>query len=306
MRLGLFWLTGCCLAQGIASSAHGYECSPVSETDPTLPTQVWRQNCIPFAISSQSALLQDSALEAIVVNSFEQWSQNTHSCTSLSFVYSGYVSDGFDFDDSNPSNNRNVVTSLDTQAALDQARVDGFWESEKLVAITLTRFVPSTGEIVDADIVLNNVLFSFEEIPDGTSCGNNTVRHDLKNTLVHEVGHLIGFAHVDGLDATMFKNAQNCETKKRDLETDDLSGLCSVYPSSGPIVTCQPPQADYESAGTQGFRNQCSRVQQAPIDGCDCDTVHNTSHNKSQANLLFFILGLFCFRRRQPKKSIEK
>ena len=297
---GLSLVSGLFFLLGVTHISHAYECSPVDESDPTVPTQVWRQTCIPFVISTQSEFLDNSEMRSTVVSSFDRWSKNTQSCTSLSFVYGGLVDFGAGFDATNPSNNHNVVTSLDTQEALDQARADGSWPAENLVAITLTRFVPSTGEIVDADIVFNNASFDFEIIEEGTACGNNSMKHDLMNTLVHEVGHFVGFAHVADANATMFQNAMNCETKKRDLENDDQSGLCSVYPASGPIVTCQPSLADYDSAGTQGFRSQCSRVEQVPVDGCDCSAINKQSQAMlAHALLLFGGLSLLCCRRRR-------
>ena len=251
-------------------------------------------------------MFQDAKTASIATNSFKQWSSDTQSCTSINFFYGGYIDEGVAFDKNNPSNNHNVVTSLDTEANLESLMGQGLWPSRDLVAITLTRYEPSTGEIVDADIVLNNVVFKLEEIAPGTSCGNNAYRHDIANTLVHEVGHFIGFAHVAGQDATMFANARNCETLKRDLSMDDISGVCSVYPSSGPIVTCSPPVSGYEEVNTQAFRRQCERFDQEPIEGCDCSTFAGTRSTHGLKETVWLAATLFVMMFVRPKRRSKR
>jgi len=291
------------LAFSFSPNAHAYECSHVVDTDRSSVTQVWRQSCVPYFLSSQSELLQDARTASIAMSSFDQWSNETQNCTGLNFYYGGYIDEGIAFDKTNPSNNHNVVTTLDTQEQLDELMSQGLWPDPDLVAITLTRFEPTTGEIVDADIVLNNVVFSIEEITPDTSCGNNSARHDLANTMVHEVGHLIGFAHVAGADATMFANATNCETKKRDLSMDDRDGVCTVYPSDGPIVTCVPSISGYNDSSIQAFRGQCTRYNQEPIEGCDCSSIRNTDENKYTFWSSFLLSMLVIARRSSKRKS---
>jgi hypothetical protein len=76
------------------------------------------------------------------------------------------------------------------------------------------------------------------------SCRNTTRAFDLRNTLVHEMGHFIGFDHTPVQDATMFASADTCEVAKRDLASDDMMGVCAVYPKGGDTRTCTPA-ADY-------------------------------------------------------------
>ena len=88
---------------------------------------------------------------------------------------------------------------------------------------------------------------------------------ELANTLTHELGHLHGLEHpclasgdpqrVDDqgrpvpqcssttdpkiLDATMY-NFQDCgETKKESLSSDDIQGICAVYPTAKDPGTCE-------------------------------------------------------------------
>jgi len=298
-KLGI--VIGSLLQLLFVGDALSYECSRVNYDDPASVSQVWRQTCIPFFISDQSLLFQNTNTASIAVQSFNRWSSQTESCTSLVFQYGGYVSEGAFFDRNTPSNNRNVLTSVDSEVDLERLIDQGLWPQADLVAITLTRYEPNTGEIVDADIVVNAAKFSIIEIDPSVSCGNNSDTHDLENTLVHEVGHFIGFAHVTDTDATMFANAKSCETKKRDLSADDLGGLCSVYPAFGPIVTCSPSLSGYDATGITAFRNQCDRYTSSQeVEGCDCSTLH--THNASKfvngSWVLLIVVALLLRRRR--------
>jgi hypothetical protein len=280
------------------STAHGYECSHVKEEDKTSITQVWRQTCIPFFVSSQSGLFAEQSILDEVIASFDKWSSAQQSCTSLSFDFAGTLDDGIGFDRMNASNNHNVITSVDSEAELTELMSKGLWPDKELVAITLTTYEPTSGEILDADISLNNVVFSLENIAEGTSCGNNAKRHDIGNTLVHEVGHFIGFAHVPDSEATLFSHAKDCETKKRSLGEDDILGLCSVYPSAGPIVTCIPPIVGYDGVNTQAYQGQCARFNQEPIEGCDCSSLR-LSDQAPRLGALFLLLGVVILGRRK-------
>ena len=302
-KRNLEFLSAIVLQFFFVTDSWSYECSRVNYDDPAAVSQVWRQSCIPFFISDQSALFQETNTASIAIQSFNRWSSATESCTSLVFQYGGYVSEGAFFDRNTPTNNKNVLTSVDSEADLERLIEQGLWPQADLVAITLTRYEPNTGEIVDADIVVNAAKFSIVEIDPDVSCGNNSDTHDLENTLVHEVGHFIGFAHVTDAEATMFANAKSCETKKRDLSMDDLGGLCSVYPAFGPIVTCSPSVTGYDATGIEAFRNQCVRyAPKEEIEGCDCSTATSVDATKSDLVHLSWTLimfaGLFIFRRK--------
>ena len=298
-KLGI--IIGSLLQFFVAGESWSYECSRVNYDDPAAVSQVWRQTCIPFFISDQSALFQNTGTASIAIQSFNRWSSETESCTSLVFQYGGFVSEGAFFDRNTPSNNKNVLTSVDSETELERLIDQGLWPQADLVAITLTRYEPNTGEIVDADIVVNAAKFSIIEIDPAVSCGNNSDTHDLENTLVHEVGHFIGFAHVTDAEATMFANAKSCETKKRDLSSDDLGGLCTVYPAFGPIVTCSPSLNGYDATGITTFRNQCARYSPSEeVEGCDCSTIHARENSKFFHGGLWLLLvtGMLLFRRK--------
>lgn len=124
------------------------------------------------------------------------------------------------------------------------------------------------GAIVDADIELNGKNFAISN--DGMSLGTASCRADLRNTLTHELGHLLGLEHncvalgdpprVDGngdpsplcsavtdpaiYDATMYYLQACDETKKASLEPDDILGVCTIYPEREDPGTCEPVSTD--------------------------------------------------------------
>lgn len=95
------------------------------------------------------------------------------------------------------------------------------------LAITTLVYRRSTGEILDADIDVNAL-----DHPWSVSDAPPEGAIDLENTMTHEVGHLLGLAHVREPDATMYGESPAGDTAKRDLAPDDLLAICEVYPSS--------------------------------------------------------------------------
>jgi hypothetical protein len=121
------------------------------------------------------------------------------------------------------------------------------------------------GAIVDADVELNGVNFAIAV--NGQTLGTQSCLSELKNTLTHELGHLLGLEHtclapgdplrIDGngnpvpsctssmnntaiTGATMFNYQQCGESTKESLEMDDINGICAVYPTAKDPGTCEP------------------------------------------------------------------
>ena len=123
------------------------------------------------------------------------------------------------------------------------------WDHTSSVAIGVTTTTTKAdGELIDADIEMNGVHFDFGD----ADRPEQAARTDVRNTLVHEIGHLLGFAHEPVIPAsTMFPDAEAGELIKRDLDATDVDGLCAVYP---PSVTarCDAPTLVDESCTLEG------------------------------------------------------
>ncbi|MDQ3037942.1 MAG: matrixin family metalloprotease [Myxococcota bacterium] len=94
------------------------------------------------------------------------------------------------------------------------------------LAITTLVYRRSTGQILDADIDLNAVDLVWSIAPEPALGAT-----DLENTATHEIGHLLGFAHVPDREATMFARSDPGDVAKRDLSPDDVLAVCEVYPA---------------------------------------------------------------------------
>lgn len=139
-------------------------------------------------------------------------------------------------------------------------------------ALTTVTFIddggPRDGVIVDADIEFNAVGFALGH--DGQTEGTAPCLIELGNTLMHELGHLLGLEHTcvkpgeparlddqgapvpDCFDdngpaitePTMYFDQDCGETKKISLEDDDIAAVCTVYPLADDPGVCEPATLD--------------------------------------------------------------
>jgi hypothetical protein len=223
----------------------------------------------------------------LLAQSFRVWAANA--CTDLEFLDVGYTDDGPGFNPRDPGANKNVIASVEDDGDV------GLFPDPQLLAITLTSFSVETGEIFDADILINAARFRFEEVADEPACKSARRNvYDLRNTIVHEMGHFIGFDHETMGDSTMFASAPECETIKRDLTEDDRLGLCTVYPINQATHTCSPPSIAYDDAdgNPDRFRDQCARATGSG-GGCACLVASAREHGTSSLALVFVAALLF-------------
>jgi hypothetical protein len=124
---------------------------------------------------------------------------------------------------------------------------------ERDLAITMTYSDDESGEIVEADVVLNSiyavgVLKAREDMwrrnrdDDGDADGKVASvtmkdesedcqnRYDVQNVATHEAGHFFGLGEdPTERDATMFQSIDQCETHKRALSKTDVAAVSTLY-----------------------------------------------------------------------------
>jgi hypothetical protein len=98
------------------------------------------------------------------------------------------------------------------------------------LGITWTQYDPSSGTIVDADTHYNpgykwSTTGAYDAI-------------DVQSVATHEIGHQLGLDHTSVTEATMFYATGQGDTHQRSLDSDDITGLCAIYPNG----TTLPPE----------------------------------------------------------------
>lgn len=181
---------------------------------------------------------------AVVDRSFFRWTNLTCGEHALDFAVS--------FDPS--PNDDTVPRHLDVGLNENQVLFSDVWEARDLdpnaYAITTVHFAPS-GRILGADVDLNEEHWRFTNCPP-EGCVDGRV--DLEHVFMHEAGHFFGLAHTpDDSDATMWACSGEGDVHNRDLEPDDVAGMCAIY---GGRVTggcgCAAPGASFVARGDEG------------------------------------------------------
>lgn len=201
--------------------AHAYELYMTK--DGKSPLRWWQRDVLEFHLATVPPEETDlTAIQAIAERAFDQWIDAP--CGLVPEVTSGGMVDV-----------TKATTPTSLRAEPDNVFVfiksssewTGSGNSPTWIAITKIAHDPSTGEIVDADIEINDggYAFSYDDTP-----GVNEV--DFLAMLTHELGHFFGLDHSDESSATMFATYATSPAAALDARTlsqDDIAGVCALY-----------------------------------------------------------------------------
>ena len=266
----------CCVAAlsvvgllAMASSAHAWcqSCTVVNPptscpqpcfcpttTNPDAHFLFWDRPCIELAVEDDvGPMFTLSVLNDAIDNSFAQWTDVDCGGGRTPGFTIRRGSKGAECDFSEYVSGEGNANSI--------VFVHEGWEDRELhdrgaFALTTTFFFTASGQIIDADMELNEEWWDFAACGD-EPCADGSV--DLENTLTHEAGHFLGLAHTESdSTATMWACAEPGDVGKRSLEDDDIEGICTIYPADALAAEC-----DFEPRG--GFNPECAEER-----GCGC------------------------------------
>ncbi len=252
----------------------------------------WNRPKVAFKLNEGGS--DDMGFEATrraIKASFDQW--NLEHGTDIELSFEGTTTDtepGFN----RSGENTNLVVFEEDNWPFEQSAL----------AVTLTTFNTRTGELLDADIIVNGQHYTWGN-------GVEEADHDLANSLTHEVGHFVGLDHSHQLEATMYPSAHPGELKKRDLSDDDTAGLFALYGNGedfvgnddGEAPTALPGEEDFEGSFNpeSGVRLNDAQVHMA------CSSAAPSAPRGMGTGILAAMLGLFGFmmmRRRKTRRMV--
>ena len=226
----------------------------------------WRNACVGYSIQKDASrqVSYDDAANAIT-RAFTKWTSTTCPTDGTG---GSHVS--IDVRDLGPVSCGVVQYNSDQPNQHVIAFRDDAWphsDANNTLALTTVVFNPDTGEIYDADMEINTAQQKMTLTDQVAQDG-----YDFASIVTHETGHFLGMAHSGDSHATMFAHYLPGSTAMRSLTSDDVSGICTIYPpdrtrvvaasvaSSGRVAeeTCDPTPR-------HGFGTACASP---PKKGC--------------------------------------
>lgn len=218
MRSRLLPLSVSLLALLICAPASGYEIMKANSTGKELR---WTSLPMKFNIENGSLKgLNASQCQAAIRAAYKAWS--SVSCSVFSTSDKGVVS----------------VSSNNNKDHVNTHAFPSVWAGsypQNALAFTRTSYDPSSGKILDADVLYN---------PKHTWSDSGAFSaYDLQSVATHEIGHEMGFDHSQYSTATMYYATPNGATHQRSLHSDDIAAACHSYGNG----TTLPPECTTNS-----------------------------------------------------------
>lgn len=253
----------------------------------------WKGQCITYsmnkAASTKVSLDQASAL---VQQAFATWTQQTCGGAKVGIEVSATQPvDCAEVRYNQTGPNQNVIVFRDTTWPYN--------DPNSTLALTTVTFNADSGEIYDADMEINA---SAKNIVVGDSIPANGF--DLLSVVTHEAGHFLGLAHATDQRATMYASYKPGTTTLRSLTSDDIDGLCAIYPSASERAVDKSvspngllPSDPCSPTPRHGFGSACAE-NAPPSDGGGCSTTRG-ERGRGAVALVALALAVLAKRRRE-------
>ncbi|MGB5266813.1 MAG: hypothetical protein WBN30_09515 [Polyangiales bacterium] len=283
----------------------------------------WNDPCLSYAVDGRASRWMDlSEIEDSVNAAFETW--ETADCgdgltPNLVFKPSMQPSTCKRAEFNNVGN-VNTIAFLDPweDPCLDD---DGDPYDPRAFAVTIVWHNTTTGEILDADMMINDLRFvpggraggPYADCPETGCLGSDA---DLRGIVTHEAGHFIGIGHCNPINindpndpcvvATMFASADRNAVEKRTLAPDDINAVCDIYPPGSLDDSCT-------AIPMGGLQLNCETTESGnPIacdapgavsssSGCSCSTTQTPAD--ALWSTLAVLIGLTVTRRRSAGRG---
>jgi hypothetical protein len=191
---------------------------------------VWETGQVTMTLQQDGSKdIKDGSAFTAIRNAFATW--NAVACSRFRFVDGGLTASRDIAQDGT-----NLITWVDTNwpGAMNGA---GAYTNRYLEMGSPDRWV-------EADIQINGQDFSWAT--DGTP---HVV--DVQSAVLHELGHVMGFAHSSNPQAVMYFRMKAGSTYARTLSADDINGACFLYPQA-PLTCASDEECHLYSASYGG------------------------------------------------------